>query len=342
MIQFYYDKDLNVYPTQIEAIISKRDCNFYFNDKEFSKLDWFNEPFEDLDTLYTLRAKQLRDEYEYLVLCFSGGTDSTHVLETFYYNNIHIDEIVSVGALSQDNSENSSENMNMLIRSNVIPRLKGYDLSKTKITVVDFSKYYHNPYQFSLVQKYRHEWPKYTGSYRSPYNLLWYDFKKILGKDNKKNTAVIMASDKVKIDFINNRPGVIFSDLAFTSLGGFSHDENYRRVNFYTDYTDIASKILRKQAHTLMKIYDISQENYHKIANDEQNFAKFFYKYKDSPVFISEKSLYSSISGKDMFLRNAKNTEINSLLGMSFSMMKIFGIDPKVKYNFKTKPYFIR
>lgn len=341
-MQFYYDEDLNVYPTQIEAIVSKRNCNFYFNDREFSKLDWYTEPTEDLDTLYTLRAKQLRDEYEYLVLCFSGGTDSTHVLETFYYNNIHIDEIVSVGALSQDNSEGSSENMNMLIKSNVIPRLKGYDLSNTKITVVDFSKYYHDPYQFSLVQKYGHDWPKYTGSYRSPYNLLWCDFKKILGRDNKKNTAVIMASDKVKINFVDNRPGVVFSDLAFASLGGFSQDENYRRVNFYTDYTDIASKILRKQAHILMKIYDISQHDYYRIAGDEHNFAKMFYKYKDSPVFIREKSMYSSISGKDMFLMDTKNADINSLLSMSFSMMKNLGVDPKVKYSFKTKPHFIR
>jgi len=341
-MKFYYDDDRNVYQTQIEAILSKRDCYFYFHDREFSKVDWLTEPHESLDELYAQRAKQIRNEYDYVLLCFSGGTDSTHVFETFYHNNIHIDEIVTVGALSQDSDNSTSENMNTLIRANVIPRLKDYDLSNTKITVVDFSKLYDNPYQFSLVQKHGHDWPTYTGSYRSPYNLFWYDIKKILGKDNHKKTAVVMGSDKCRINFFNGRPGVIFSDLAFASLGGFTEDENYRRVNFYTDYTEVASKIMRKQAHLLLKIYDISSPDYNRIVGDETEFAKYFYNYKYRPVFVKEKSMYSSISGKEMFLLNNKNTEITDLLGMSFSMMKSLNIDPKVKYAFKTKPHFLR
>jgi len=339
---FYYDDDKHVYLTQLDAIQSKHRCYFYFDDKEFSKVDWLTEPKEHLDDLYVLRAKQLRDEYDYLILCFSGGTDSSHVLETFYHNNIHIDEIVTVGALSQDSSEENSENMNTLIKSNVIPRLKEYNIPKTKITVVDFSKYYNDPYQFSLVQKYGHDWPRYTGSYRSPYNLFWYDIKKLLGQENKKNTAVIMGSDKCKLEFINDRPGIVFSDLAFASLGGFTQDENYRRVNFYTDHTEIASKIIKKQAHMLLNIQNITADGYNKITSSELEFAKVFYNYRRLPLMINEKSRFSSLSGKDMFLVKNRNSDISSILNMSFSMMKTLGVDPKIKYEFKTKPHFIR
>jgi len=49
---------------------------------------------ESLDFLYALRARQLREKYDYLVLYFSGGADSTNILKTFIDNNIFLDEIV--------------------------------------------------------------------------------------------------------------------------------------------------------------------------------------------------------------------------------------------------------
>jgi hypothetical protein len=46
-----------------------------------------------LDFLYKRRAEQLREKYDYLILYFSGGSDSFNVLRTFIDNNIKLDEV---------------------------------------------------------------------------------------------------------------------------------------------------------------------------------------------------------------------------------------------------------
>jgi len=46
-----------------------------------------------LDFYYKQRALQLRDNYDYLILNYSGGSDSHNILMTFINNNIHLDQI---------------------------------------------------------------------------------------------------------------------------------------------------------------------------------------------------------------------------------------------------------
>ena len=43
--------------------------------------------------LYRLRALQLREQYDYLILAFSGGADSDNILQAFINNNIKLDEL---------------------------------------------------------------------------------------------------------------------------------------------------------------------------------------------------------------------------------------------------------
>ena len=46
-----------------------------------------------LAVLYKERAQQLRDSYSYLILHYSGGSDSHNILHTFLTNNILLDEV---------------------------------------------------------------------------------------------------------------------------------------------------------------------------------------------------------------------------------------------------------
>lgn len=64
--------------------------------KELSSFDDVNwtEPTETFKELCKQRAQQIRDSYDYIILSFSGGSDSTTVLNTFLENNIYIDEIL--------------------------------------------------------------------------------------------------------------------------------------------------------------------------------------------------------------------------------------------------------
>jgi len=67
--------------------------SFYYNDNIFGKLDWSIEPNIDISRLYKLRAQQIRDKYNHVIIAFSGGSDSTQVLMSFLKNNIFVDEI---------------------------------------------------------------------------------------------------------------------------------------------------------------------------------------------------------------------------------------------------------
>lgn len=60
----------------------------------YDSLDWSKEPNLSLHELYKYRAQQLRDKYKYIILYFSGGSDSLTVLNAFVKNNIKLDEVV--------------------------------------------------------------------------------------------------------------------------------------------------------------------------------------------------------------------------------------------------------
>jgi len=69
--------------------------DWHFNDEIFGSIDWDQPPESSISDLYRSRAQQLRNSYDYLVLWYSGGSDSDTVLNSFVDNNIHVDEIVS-------------------------------------------------------------------------------------------------------------------------------------------------------------------------------------------------------------------------------------------------------
>lgn len=66
-----------------------------FNEAVFSCYDWTKEPDTPILELYRRRAQQLRDKYDYIVLHYSGGSDSQTILEAFIDNDIKLDEIVT-------------------------------------------------------------------------------------------------------------------------------------------------------------------------------------------------------------------------------------------------------
>ena len=78
----------------IEASRTCADVKWKFGNDVFDRVNW-REPIETTITeLYRMRAQQLRDQYDYLILAFSGGADSSNILDSFICNNIHLDEII--------------------------------------------------------------------------------------------------------------------------------------------------------------------------------------------------------------------------------------------------------
>jgi hypothetical protein len=64
-----------------------------FNDSVFDSFDWTEEPTESLWDLYKARARQIRNEYDYVVLWYSGGSDSHNMLDAWISAGLQIDEI---------------------------------------------------------------------------------------------------------------------------------------------------------------------------------------------------------------------------------------------------------
>lgn len=77
-----------------EASRTKSNVSWEFNSDVFSKCDWQTPVQTSLLELYKLRAQQIRNKYDHIILAYSGGPDSDGVLDSFLINNIHLDEIV--------------------------------------------------------------------------------------------------------------------------------------------------------------------------------------------------------------------------------------------------------
>lgn len=85
---------LNKTNALLEARTARVPVEWIFNDDVYSKFDWTIPITTSLPDLYKARAQQLRDKYDYLILYYSGGADSTNVLHAFVNNGILLDEIV--------------------------------------------------------------------------------------------------------------------------------------------------------------------------------------------------------------------------------------------------------
>ena len=73
-----------------------------------------------LPELYKERAQQLRDTYDYLILSYSGGSDSHNILRTFIDNNIKLDQIFVNWPMSIVNSSKHKPNIYDVTARNLI------------------------------------------------------------------------------------------------------------------------------------------------------------------------------------------------------------------------------
>jgi hypothetical protein len=87
--KFYNKTEAVTYATK-----NSFEVRWVFNDTVYSKIDWSTPIEVSLKQLYRMRAQQLRDKYDYVILHYSGGQDSNNVLHSFIDNNIKVDHIV--------------------------------------------------------------------------------------------------------------------------------------------------------------------------------------------------------------------------------------------------------
>ena len=319
---FYYDDTGNIFSNRFQTLASDKKIYFHFHDAFFKKQNWNIEPSETLDALYKQRAQQIRDRYDYLVLCYSGGIDSTQILETFYYNNIHIDEIVMVGAFSQDSFKGSDENHNGEIYRNCLGTLNNFNLPNTKITMLDYSKHFSDIRNFSLIRDYGSDFYQHLGVRTSVSRLFWNNLDEYV--NSKDNTGYIFGRDKPHMfyDAVSDNYGVYFSDFSFMT-GVREVYKNGETVNFYTDPECFL--LMLKQYHTII--------NHHKNLKDRDTHTReqklyhdymknIIYNLKTPLIYQSKKSKFTFLSNKDMFLIKNKSSDMFKIYADSLQKIK--------------------
>ena len=256
----YYKVGGKIFLEKVEAIYhasqTKKNIAWYFHDDLYTSLDWTTEPTESLNDLYKQRAQQLRNKYDYLVIFFSGGADSTNMVYSFLNNGIHIDEIVAGAPLSglknwEDSNTTTAENTISETRLAQIPGLKKISdqYSSVKITVHDYFQ--------DMLEYKTDEWLWKSGSYihptfaaryrleRDEYNHL----KRIA--DSGKKIGFIYGLDKPNIIEHQGNYYTMFRDtLVNNAFQALEHPMAFPELFYYN--TDVP-KLLIKQAHVTAK-----------------------------------------------------------------------------------------
>jgi hypothetical protein len=245
------------------AQFSKKPLVWHFNDEVFDNYDWTVDPELTLDQLYDQRARQIREQYDYVILSYSGGSDSNNILESFIRQGLLIDEIVTNWSLDAsekflvyNKNERSSWNNNAEFKLNCVDRLN-YIRSispKTKITVNDTSQALINAFlnanDASWV-KNKKEVVNANGT--NNYNYI--HFKEIRKNfDRGHKIALVLGIDKPKLKIIENQLYLFFIDKVANIISCHDHLTEYPNAHPIYFYWDPDScDMLCKQAHTVLK-----------------------------------------------------------------------------------------
>ena len=76
--------------------LHQRQIHWNFNDEIFSKSDDTKEPTSTLSELYTTRCHQIRNAYDYVVIFYSGGSDSDNILQHWLKSGCKLDEVATM------------------------------------------------------------------------------------------------------------------------------------------------------------------------------------------------------------------------------------------------------
>jgi hypothetical protein len=211
---YYRVGDLKTY-SKLEAIeLHARTGNhpeWVFNEAVFDSYNWQVEPQENLQTLYRQRAEQIRKKYDYLVLMYSGGADSSNILDTFVNNNIKLDECASFWALDADKDKDS--HFSTEVAQVAIPRMRS--LPNIQHRLLDLSEIMNQVYTNNDV---KFDWIYFMNTYFSPNNYVRSHLRRLVPAykaliDSGKSVCFIWGAEKPRVHQVDGKYCVRFQDL---------------------------------------------------------------------------------------------------------------------------------
>jgi len=250
--------DLKFY-SKLEAIERMQKTGIHlhwdFNEAAFNSYNWTVEPKESILELYRQRAVQLREKYDYIVLMYSGGSDSQNILDSFIDNNIQLDEIASLS--NYDITGNQNHFLNSELFNVSIPKGKQL-IGKCpwmKHTIIDVTKL---TIDYFRDAKTKFDWiynlnmfftPAQAGVDNLPRKIA--EWSKII--DSGKKFCLLWGHDKPRLFHENGRYSIRFIDLIDSGpkVRAMLGEQDFAEELFY--WTPDLPAIIIKQGHLLKK-----------------------------------------------------------------------------------------
>lgn len=258
----YYRVGTETFEDKTSALLyastMKMDLEWVFCNDVFDRVDWTTEPTLDLDTFYRMRAQQIREQFDYVIIMCSGGGDSTNVIWSFLRNGIHVDEVIAGAPFSGLNNwqhqarDNTADNT---ISETVYAQLPlindiSQQYPRVRITLHDYFQ--------NMLAYETDEWLLRSGDWIHPTSVARYDLESFphirdLAEAGKR-VAIVYGIDKPNLLVTKeNTLRMAMSDLAVNvQRPPFKKDyPNVENVLFY--WTADMPEMLVKQAHVLAR-----------------------------------------------------------------------------------------
>lgn len=257
----YYQVGDKIFTDKIAALVEGTEKNIHpqwiFNNNVFDAIDWTIEPEKNIQALYAERAQRIRDSHDYMILSYSGGSDSENILQTCLKNNIRIDEIFVSWALSASKGyvansiDYNPTNQLSEWELNIKPKLEklSQEHPEIKITIYDWTEKFQ---QYKINDDYVMS----RNINYSPYSGLRWDYKNMPSIDTAltryQNPIVVHGTCKPRICWTEGNYYLYFID----QVGSGSVDKGNKQYTEYFYWHPDSWELLVKQAQLVVKFFN--------------------------------------------------------------------------------------
>ena len=280
---FYQVGNLRTFSKMEAFELEKRtgkSLHWNFNEEIFSSINWKQEPTLDLWSMYKSRARQIRNQYDYVVLFYSGGSDSHNILNAWIDADCKIDEIATMW--NYEASADKLDFMNAEITTLVLPDIKllqdkGFEF---KYRLIDISQM-----SLDLFDVFGLNFEHYTSRYFSPNNCVRGifrdkidDYKNMIAAGKK--VAFVWGAEKPIINY-DGKYYLKFSDIFGNCVSSYVQ-ERYNQ-GWYDElffWSPDAPLIPVKQAHVIKNFIQLCNDTkFYQDKRTEYGFNKTLNKY---------------------------------------------------------------
>jgi hypothetical protein len=235
-------------------------------DQVWNQVNWTHEPETDIYELYRMRARQIREKYDYVIINYSGGSDSQTVVDAFLDADCHIDEIVThwnqkyVHLSNIDSVSTDARNVEAEFSRTVVPGINRIiqRSPNTKITYRDISKSVLDIYD----QADGESWLDLTCEHLNPgFITRWsgtLESDQLITLDKGFQSVIVNGTDKPKICIKDDKKYYLYLLDIFVNQGrGATNLPEYDNINYECFYwSPDLPEILVKQGHLIRRWFE--------------------------------------------------------------------------------------